>query len=533
MATTMDPEDYTVVPIPLLNATVSNIEMMSRVTVIFNAPLSFEKLHTAWITALQARPIMQAPMKKSDLAPSGLAYYVRTPIGISKYLKKQNEVPDHLRDFYCLDESYRSIESYCPGLGSKAKTSGRGHGGILISQGPESSEQKRCTAFNAADGIDQLFDLERPQTTIQVTRFNDATMITLSVNHAFGDLVTIKSYMKAWETALSGNAVQPYEQVDADPFAGYEPGGDFAAESAPGKSPPPPPGWKVYGLFDKARLMRRYLWDYYVARPESSIEDRRIFIPHEVVQALEETARYDLTFLQKRLDEQSGVTTGGNEEAKKLFVSRSDVLYAWLLKHSHAHLAPEQPSTAVTVANGRFRPPAGADIDPKALAGNDLLCGAMAIALPSLTAGKIMTLPLGELALHIRNGIKTNTSPENVRKWLTFQFYHILWKNPSKQMAVPFQPDHFITGMTDWRQVHLEQVDFTPARLDGDVAAAVSVSAIDGHMVVNSSRRDMYICLGDIDGGVCILGYASKDQWQDPRSFGKYKSLLRVPKSKL
>ncbi|KAM0665443.1 hypothetical protein ACQRIU_005704 [Beauveria bassiana] len=542
MATTMDPEDYTVVPIPFLNATVSNVELMARVTVIFDAPLSFEKLHAAWITALQVRPIMQAQMNKCDAALSGLAYHVLTPTGMAKYLERQNHVPEHLRDFYCLDESHRSIQSYCPGFGTSPKEPSKAHGGILISQGPELPDQKQCTAFNAVENFQEMLDRGRPQTTIQITRFSDATMITFSVNHAFGDLVTIKSFLKAWEAALCGNIVQPYERLDADPFIGYEPGGEFAAQNAPDKSPAPPPGWQVYGMLDKARFLKRHLWDYYVKRPESTIEDRRIFIPNEFVEALEDRARYDLTFLQKRLDEQSGdkaedsdstMAKKKKKKKKEFYVSRSDVLYAWLLKHSHAHLPPEQPSTAVTISNGRFRPPAGPGMDPKSLAENDLLCGAMAIALPSLTAGKVMSLPLGELALHIRRGIKANTSPENIKKWLNFQFYHGLWKSPSGELAVPCQPNHFITGVTDWRAVRLGQVDFTPARLDGNTAAAVSVCAIDGHMVVNSSRRDFYICLGDVDGGVWILGFASKDQWQDPRSFGKYNTVLREPKSKL
>ncbi|KAM3564608.1 hypothetical protein MY1884_000676 [Beauveria asiatica] len=543
MATTMDPEDYTVVPIPFLNATVSNVELMARVTVIFDAPLSFEKLHAAWITALQVRPIMQAQMNKCDSAPSGLAYHVLTPAGMAKYLERQNHVPDHLRDFYCLDESHRSVRTYCPGFGTSLDEPRKAHGGILISQGPELLDQKQCTAFNAVENFHEMLHWGRPQTTIQVTRFSDATMVTFSVNHAFGDLVTIKSFLKAWEAALYGNQVQPYERPDADPFIGYEPGGEFAAQNAPDKSPPPPPGWQVYGMLDKARFMKRHLWDYYVERPESTIEDRRIFIPNDFVEALEDRARYDLTFVQRRLDKQSrdtaedsNATTAKQKKKKnknKFYVSRSDVLYAWLLKHSHAHLPPEQPSTALTISNGRFRPPAGPEMDPRSLAENDLLCGAMAIALPSLAAGQVMTLPLGELALHIRNGIKANTSPENIKKWLNFQFHHSLWKSPSGELAVPFPPNHVMTGVTDWRAVRLEQVDFTPARLHGNTATAVSVCAIDGHMVVNSSRRDFYICLGDVDGGVWILGYASKDQWQDPRSFGKYNTVLREPKSKL
>ncbi|OAA73991.1 Chloramphenicol acetyltransferase-like domain protein [Cordyceps fumosorosea ARSEF 2679] len=547
MSTAMHPEDYTVVPIPLLNATVSNVELMSltkpslqaRVSVIFNAPLSFEKLHSAWITALHARPIMQAPMRECPSAPSGLAYHVRTPTGMAKYLKRQDSLPEHLRDFCCLDESHRSIRSYCPGFGGAAASDDGGV--VVISQGPEAADQKRCAALNAVDGFDQLRRSDRPQTTIQVTRFRDATLVTMSVNHAFGDLVTIKSFLKAWEAALHGREVRPYERVDADPFLGYEPGGELASGGGGLPPPPPPEGWKVYGLLDKARFMRRYLWDHYVQRPERSIEDRRIFLPDEFVAALQEKARYDLTFVQKRLDgeklkpegEDDGTTTKEKKERKKLYVSRSDVLYAWLLKHSHAHLPPDQPSTAVTISNGRFRPPAGLPADPASLADNDLLCGAMAIALPGLTAGRVAALPLGELALHVREGIRARTTPEGVKRWLNFQLAHGRWREPSGAVVAPCEPGDFVTGITDWRAVRLGEVDFSPARLPGEGAAVVKMSAVDGHMVVKSSRRDFYICLGDVEGGVWILGYASREQWRDPRSFGRYETLLREPRSKL
>jgi hypothetical protein len=70
--------------------------------------------------------------------------------------------------------------------------------------------------------------------------------------------------------------------------------------------------------------------------------------------------------------------------------------------------------------------------------------------------------------------------------------------------------------------VHLEQLDFAAARLDGDRTAPAIPCAIDGHMAVKGTRRDFFICLGDVNGGIWILGYASENQWKDPRRFGKF-----------
>ncbi|KAL2204702.1 hypothetical protein CC79DRAFT_1398947 [Sarocladium strictum] len=521
----MEPEDFAVVPLPLLNATVGNVTLMARTSVIFNAQLSFRKLHDAWIKALRVRPIMQAVMRRSQSAPSGLVYHVRTPVGLSKYLKQQALAPNHLKDLYFLDESHRSIQDYCPAYGQaamNAKASGR----IFISDGPMRSEVKRCTAFNAVESIEELLGSERPHNTIQVTRFSDATVITMSVNHAFGDLITLKAYFKAWEAALNGQTVEPFQNEEVDPFAPYGPGGEFAEAALaknPRAPPQPPPGWHVYSMLDKARFLRRSLWDYYIARPESTIKDKRIFIPASQVQALEDTAKLDLRLLLERREREEL----GKELKKPIYVSQGDVIYAWLLKQIHAHLPSDQESTACTIANGRFKPPSPLTSDAPELANNDLLCAAMAIALPTLTAGMVASMSLGELALHVRGGIKAHASPESLRDWLIFQLYHSGFKKPSGQVVVPWAPHHFVTGVTDWTMVHLEQLDFAAARLDGDRTVPAIPCAIDGHMALKGTRRDFFICLGDVNGGIWILGYASENQWKDPKGFGKYDKIER------
>lgn len=465
-------------------------------------------------------------MRRSKSAPSGLVYHVRTPSSMAKYLEKQKLAPDHLKDFYCLDESHRSINDYCPSFGtgpSAPSNSSR----IFISEGAADADVKRCTAFNAVDDFNQLLSSDRPQATFQVTRFSDGTIITLSASHALGDLVTTKGYFRRWEAALYGKPIEPLYNVGVDPYVEYRPGGEFTKAVTSSSPATPPPGWRVLGMLDKARFLTRYLWDYYVSRPERTIQSKRIFIPESQIKALEDRAHYDLSLLHKSLP------GANNDTAKPPFVSRSDVVYAWLLKHSHAHLPPSQESTALTISNGRFRPPAPLKAGSDELVNNDFLCAAMAITIPSFTAGDIAAMPLGELALRVRNGIKANASPENIKDWLVFHLFHNRWQKPSGQTIAPCESHHFITGITDWSLIHLEQLDFTPARLDGDSTIPAIPCAIDGHMVVNSSRRDFYICHGYVDGGIWIVGYASEAQWNDPTSFGKYDTLQLKPGSKL
>lgn len=352
----------------------------------------------------------------------------------------------------------------------------------------------------------------------------------MSVTHAFGDLMTTKAYYKRWEAALYGKPIEPFKNEGVDPFAEYGPGGEFAKGASLAKPPPPPPGWHIYGLLDKVRFLKHHLWDQYVARPERTIQSKRIFIPEAQIKALEDSARYDLSLLQKRLESQ---TRPGDVKQKPLFVSRSDVVFAWLLKHSHARLPPEQESTALTISNGRFKPPAPLKAGADSLVNNDLLCGAMAIGLPSFKGGEVLAMSLGELALHVRNGIRANATPDRIRDWLVFHLFHSGWKKPSGQAVVPCKPHHFVTGITDWTLLHLEQLDFTPARLDANDKIPAIPFAMDGHMVVEGTRRDFYICMGDIAGGIWIIGFAGERQWSDPKSYGKYDAIQRGPKSKL
>lgn len=470
---------------------------------------------------------MQALIRKSDSAASGLVYLVFTPSGLDKYLKRQQLLPGHLRDFFCLDESHRSIQDYCPAYGTGPDAPSQSLDCIFVADGPAASDTKRCMAFNAVDNIKLLLTSNRPQTTIQVTRFSDATVITMSANHAHGDLVTLKSYFKAWEQALSGQQVNPYQQLETDVFAMYGPGGEVTGEglssgSRKSTSPPPPPGWRVFSGLDKIRFIARHLWDYYIVRPERTIEDKRIFIPEAQMQALEDRARYDLANKPKScasVPQENGGDMGERRE-NSIYVSRSDVLLAWLLKHSHTHLSPKRKSTFLTVANARFKPPTPLTASIEGLSGNDVLCAAMAIALPSLRVEEIMTISLGELALHIRRGLKTNAAPDNIKKWLVFQLHHSLWKKTSGSLALPGKPDHFMTGITDWSRIHLEDLNFAPARLN--TSGTVTICGIDGHMVVDRSRRDLYVGAGCVDGGMWIVGYASTKQWRDQRGFGRY-----------
>ncbi|KAL4746981.1 hypothetical protein BDW72DRAFT_197192 [Aspergillus terricola var. indicus] len=517
----MDVDDYTTVPLTLLDSTVGNTDIIARISLVADAPLSFDKLQESWYHALQARPILQARLRRSRTAPSGLEYHVFTPKGMAKYLERQKSAPDHLKDFFCLDESHRSITDYCGGFGVGPSAPSHSYK-VFVADAANPEDEKRCTAFNGVQNLQELLESDRPQITVQVTRFKDATLITFSVSHIIGDLFTMQTLFKSWEAALHGHPLPPFEDLGKDPFTAYGPGGRLAGKGATSSSPPLPPGWRVYGVFDKVRFLYRFLWDCHISRPEKTITPKYVFISDAEVSALQAQAERDLAQLEAKRRQ-------SNSTGTPLKVSRSNLLFAWLLKQTNTHLGPNEIITPITIVNARARPPTGmADTD---FPNHNFYGAALPASLSALRVRELMAMPIGELAFHIREGIIEASSPENTKNLLAFSLNNTLWSKPSGKMALFSPPNHSWAGLTDWRAGKLHDVDFTPARLDGNATgtgadnAKVTICGITCHMITAFTQRDRWACMGDAAGGTWFWGAVADKQWSDQRGFGRYPHL--------
>lgn len=497
------------------------LTIQARLSVVFDALLCLDKLRESWYKTLEARPIMQARVRRSRTAPSGLDYHVLTPQGLLKYLDSQRTAPDHLKDFYCLDESHRSITDYCAGFGVGPSAPSHSYR-TFVSDFADKDDEQRCMAFNGVKTLEEILDSDRPVMTVQVTRFSDATMISLSLSHVIGDLATLKSFFKGWESTLQGTPPPPFEQLGKDPFEAYGPGGELAGKGVHSNNPPLPPGWRVYGILDKLRLVSRILWDSRITRPENTISQKCIFISDAEIKGLVEQAQKDLVALEAKRKKK------GIESKRPLTVTKSNVLYAWLLKNNHTHLSPNAWSKPVTIVSTRVRPPTGmkpqdeGDDFPK----SDMYGAAMLTGLPSLRVGKLRSMPLGELALHIKDGIREASTPEYVRRFLAFTLHNALWKAPTGKLALFMPPNENWSGVTDWRLVKFHEIDMTPARVDG-TGQQVQVCGFNTHMVTADSQRDRWACLGEAGGGVWFMGVAGEEQWKHPDGFGKYPFVQR------
>lgn len=112
---------------------------------------------------------------------------------------------------------------------------------------------------------------------------------------------------------------------------------------------------------------------------------RKAFLKAEA-KDLEQQAKLDLVEVEERRKQQ------GIKVQSPLVVSRSNILYAWILKHSHAHLHSEQWSSPVTISNARVKPPTGMKARSDDFSSNDWYGASIVVALPSLKVRELMAM---------------------------------------------------------------------------------------------------------------------------------------------
>lgn len=504
--------------------------IIAQVSLLFDAPLSFDALRKSWRETVAARPMFVATVRRSKSAPSGLEYVMPTPAGLEKYYERQAAAPDKLKDFYCREESHRSFSDVCPGLDVGPDAPCRS-GRIFVADPEDPKDAEVTFTYNGVRTFDELLDKNRPVVIIQVTRFRDATAITFSISHVFGDLFALKSLLKSWEAALSGQKLEPFDGLEKDPFVEYLPGGKYArgAEDAAAPSPLPPPGWRIFGLTDKVRFLYNVLWDCYVSRPERNIKKKYLFLPEANVKALEAQAKVDLALYHDR----QLLDNPDKTSAKIPWVSRADVLMAWIMKLNHAHLPRSRYATSLAIANARAKPPTGLKASSDDFPAHNIYNAGMTVPLPRLQVGQILDMPIGELALHVRRGLGEGLTPENVRRYLSFTLHHSQWRGPSGEMPFFAAPTDAFSGMSDWRLIKLQDLDFAPARLDKSKSGPVVPATITGSMVTGNTQRGCWVCFGESYGGVWFLGITGEDQWNDQRGLGKFERITPTPRSKL
>lgn len=242
-----------------------------------------------------------------------------------------------------------------------------------------------------------------------------------------------------------------------------------------------------------------------------------------MVQQLLAQARSDLEQLYS-----NNVTDAGVEMQPSLppNVSTFNVLLAWLLKNIHAaNSNPNKLSTVLTIVNAKHRPPAGRETQdyPK----HQMWGGAFGVPLKPLPCSDYASLPLGQVALHIRESIQDQVDPKNIQANVVTLLKHSLWKKPSGKLIFFAEPDHYLCGCTEWRSVKFGSIDFAAAALpktNGEKAEQETVRpvAIGAHMEIPTTQRNRWGIFGDAGKGVWLSGSMTSKEARHKDGFGRY-----------
>lgn len=502
-------EGYDPVPVPVLDATIANTDIMARITLTFPQGLSLTRLEESWYALVRAWPILAARIRPTPFTPSGLSYFVPNPTTLAS-LESRSRSPLTAtvknKHIVLVDASHRPVGSYQPIVGQAVEGSLRREE-VSVGVAPDRKEQDAMTCVNAVMTWKELLKADQSFVTAQATRWADATTVTISFSHVLGDAFAIKSIFKAWQESLNGQVPAPLEELGKDPYIEYlPPKGQQSGDKGL------PLGWMQYGLIKKVRLISHLLWDIKVRKPESTLEQFYIYMPEEKVQALLAQARADLEKLS-------------SDEKRDTTVSTFNVLFAWLLQNIHAtNPKPKRRSAVLTIINAKHRPPTGHS--PSDYPKHQLWGGAFGVPLRPLASSEWATLPLGQVALHIRESLKAQIEPANIQRNIVTLLKHTLWKKPSGKLIFFAEPNDYFCGATEWRSVKFGELDFGAAATCGEKekvkGGEVKPVAIGTHVEIPMTQRGRWVIFGDAGGGVWFTGGLTRKEVGNKDGFGRY-----------
>lgn len=492
-------------PVPVLDSTIGNTDILARITLHFPHSLSLSQLEDSWYGLVRAWPVLAARIRPTPSALSGISYLIPNPTKLASLEERSRTIsnPEH-KHIVLVDASSRSISQYHPIVG-KAVQGNLSRDQVSVGDAPDRKEQDGMTCANAVKTWKELLKADQAFVTAHATKWADATTVTVAFSHVAGDAFGIKSIFKAWQDSLSDLTVAPLEDLGKDPYESYLP-----PNGKNSKDTQLPLGWKQFGLGKKVRLIYNLLWDIQVRRPEKSIGQYYIYMPEEQVQALLTQARSDLECL-----------SADEEKPRDTNISTFNVLFAWLLQNIHAaNPKPKRKSAVLTIINAKHRPPSGhqASDHPK----HQLWGGAFGAPLRPLTSSDYATLPLGQVALHIRESLKAQIEPDNIRASIVTLLRHSMWKKPSGKLIFFANPKDYWYGCTEWRSVKFADIDFGAANEGGSEEVESKPVAIGTHMEIPMTQRNRWVIFGEAGKGVWFSGGMTRKEASHKNGFGRY-----------
>jgi hypothetical protein len=246
--------------------------------------------------------------------------------------------------------------------------------------------------------IDDWLHSDRPPLSVHVGSFHDATLLTLTFSHMVLDACGVAELMTAWLCVLEGR------EEEIKPFLGFA---EDPLQKAVGRVPKEKHMFydQVAGPLGLANFVVGVLLEL-LRYPQE--ETRTICIPDRYVRVLKAEAKNDLKALSA-------------EKGEDIFVSDSDVLFAWWAKLT---IACQRPRLSRPVRLGNIFTWRGVidDVLPPdtAYVGNAISCAYM-----TTTVKEVLARPLGRLALDLRNMLARQRNKEQIFASLSLLFEFI------------------------------------------------------------------------------------------------------------
>ncbi|KAI9147834.1 lysR family regulatory protein [Paramyrothecium foliicola] len=326
---------------------------------------------------------------------------------------------------------------------------------------------------------------DRPQISLRVESFEDATLVSLAWPHTLMDAGGRKDLLEAWQAVLEGrdDDVKPLCGAAADPLAtlGQQPGETFAMADK-----------RLSGL-QMIMYALRVVLDVFWQRAE---EGYMLCLPSWLVQDLHKEAVANLPELP-----------GG----EKPFVSEGDAVCAWLARASIPHISPRSTQT-IAIANPlglryRFR-----DLLPAthAYPSNAIIVSAVAL----LPARDVHNKPLGYVASEIRRSLAEQGSREQIdARWAL--------ERSSKFPFLLGDVGMHILTFSNVVRADFFATDFSAAVVGRDAGDAGPTHKIGRPSYVQPAafssgipRRNAFSIIGkDAEGNYWMTGYFRKGLW--------------------
>ncbi|KAI0922391.1 hypothetical protein AcV7_005935 [Taiwanofungus camphoratus] len=441
---------------------------------VLDQPLEPARLEKAWSVLIATWPILVARLRR-DRKTLRWEYHIPTTPSVAGSFASLH-IPESIHSHYAYSKPSESIRC----------TPKENPHHLFSPKGPSS--------------VDELLKQDIPLTHLHVTVFSDAALIGLSVPHILCDGHGVTAISRALSAILSGGPPPP-------PLNHIDPYAPFAINEG---QVPSPPYWRVLSKLQTIVIYARALWEWLF---DNRIENRDVYFPKSEVERLKAEAMDDIY--------------KGHGEKTDLWISSSDAILAFCLKCTHPPTSSTAPLNVFYTANLR-----------KLLAlPSPFLHNSVAMVItPTLPVSAISTLPLGQLALHIRRTLDAQTTKPAVERWLRWRLQNA---HRRKVFFEPWRGQWDV--VTNWRDMELMSVDFSGALPDEGAEQVGESGGSDKTNEPVAQRRKVRcvymwgtgvqpiplrnwlgIWANDPSGGVWVSGFLPRRIWQDKRGYGAF-----------